>query len=216
MQPPHQRFSAMNKIGRCKLMIVITVTLIIIGIILMIAYYYTIPKEDTIDTKSYRKSHLVKVKNRIDIQKNNECAAFSTAYILRHFGIEADGNNIYKRFTRKLLDGTIAPKGILKYLSRNSFLAYFYKGNTKSLKMQITKNTPVIVLIRVFSSKRYLHYVPVVGYDEEYFYLAESLEFLKNCDEAYFNRKVKVNEFEQLWRTWIPFYKNTYLTVSSH
>jgi hypothetical protein len=55
--------------------------------------------------------------------------------------------------------------------------------------------------------------VPAVAYDEEFFYLAESLDILRNSNKAHFNRKIKNSEFEQLCRTWIPLYKDTYFVV---
>ena len=41
------------------------------------------------------------------------------------------------------------------------------------------KGNPVIVMIRVQKDKDWLHYVPVVGFDEEHVFLAESVEIDK-------------------------------------
>lgn len=56
----------------------------------------------------------------------------------------------------------------------------------------------------------------MVGYDEKYIYLAESLENLINCDEKYYNRRVEKKVFMRLWNTAMirqPFYKNTYFQI---
>jgi Peptidase C39 family. len=195
-------------------MIVVIILLACLCALALLSNYYVIPRKDVIDAGNRPGSYRVSEKNRIDTQEGNECASFAAAFILRHFGIEADGHANYKTFPRKMISGTIAPRGILKFFRRNGFSTCFYRGNRESLKAQLNKGIPVIVLIRVFADKRFLHYVPVVAYDEDFFYLAESLAFLKNSHEAHFSRKIKRSEFEQLWKTWVPLYQNTYFVVS--
>ena len=71
-------------------------------------------------------------------------------------------------------------------------------------------------MIRVQKDKNWLNYVPVVGYDETYIYLAESLPELVNCESEYYNRRVEIKEFKKLWNTAMirqPFYKNTYMRI---
>lgn len=60
------------------------------------------------------KQYIITKENRIDFQAGNECSAFSSAYVLRHFGIEADGNSLYEKISGKRQDGTVYPKGILE------------------------------------------------------------------------------------------------------
>ncbi|MEO4055450.1 C39 family peptidase [Solibacillus sp. CAU 1738] len=157
-------------------------------------------------------------KNRIDIQKNYECAAFSTAYVLRHFGIEADGFDIYSNFPSKMKTGYVYPKGIRTYLNQKEFKTSYYKGNINTLKKQISKGNPVIVFIKAHKKSNDLHFVPVIGYDKDYLYIAESVEHLVNCkdDSTIYNRKVSIDEFKKLWNIKnlrIPFYSNTYITT---
>ncbi|MDR0269416.1 cysteine peptidase family C39 domain-containing protein [Paenibacillus sp.] len=149
----------------------------------------------------------------MDIQDNYECAAFSSAFVLRHFGIEADGNELYKKYPRKLLDGTVSPKGIIVFFKKLGFDVSYYHGNINTLKKQLNQDIPVIVFIRVFPNERYLHFVPVTGYDEKYFYLADSLNHTINCNETYFNRKVLISDLEAVWKTWVPFCKNSYIVI---
>ena len=85
-----------------------------------------------------------------------------------------------------------------------------------ALKYEIRNGNPVIVMILVQKDKDWLHYVPVVGFDEHYVYLAESLESLINCIEKKYNRKVENVEFKKLWNTSMirqTFYKNTYFRI---
>jgi hypothetical protein len=73
-----------------------------------------------------------------------------------------------------------------------------------------------MVLIKVFKNKNYLHYVPVVGYDEENLYIAESRSDLINTSAINYNRKIAISEFKKLWKISdlrMPLYKNTYFSV---
>ena len=75
---------------------------------------------------------------------------------------------------------------------------------------------PVIVLIRVVKNKRWLHYVPVVGYDEEALYLAESLSQFVNCDGKQYNRRISTKDFLALWNTSMlkmPLYRHSFYVV---
>lgn len=75
------------------------------------------------------------------------------------------------------------------------------------------------MMIRIQTDKNYLHFVPVVGYDEQYIFIAESLADFVNSNEQYYNRKILVKEFKKLWNTSMlkmPFYRNTYITISKN
>ncbi|KQL50558.1 peptidase [Heyndrickxia shackletonii] len=181
------------------------------------AYLMTLPRLD-LKKGEFPEKFQIYAKNRIDIQENFECAAFSTAYVLRHFGIEADGFEIYDNFPSKLKTGYVYPKGIRTYLKQKGFKTIYYKGNISTLKRQISKGNPVIVFIKVHKKSNNLHFVPVIGYDKDYLYIAESLDYLVNCkdDNNIYNRKVSIDEFKKLWNIKnlrIPFYSNTYITI---
>lgn len=165
-------------------------------------------------------AYLITSSNRIDFQTEFECSAYSSAYVLRHFGQEIDGQAVYKKMPNKLENGYVYPKGILNYLGANGLFVRYCKGSIDQLKQELTNGVPVIVLIKVFPNKKYIHYLPVVGYDETYFYLAESLNYLANAqsESKYYNRKVTVSEFKKLWALndiKMPIYNNTYFVTSS-
>lgn len=181
------------------------------------AYLMTLPRLE-LNIGKFPEEFQISQKNRIDIQKKYECAAFSTAYVLRHFGIEADGFEIYSNFPSKMKTGYVYPKGIRTYLKQKGFKTIYYKGNINTLKKQISKGNPVIVFIKVNKKSSDLHFVPVIGYDKDYLYIAESSEYLVNCkdDSTTYNRKVSIDEFKKLWNiknVRIPFYSNTYITM---
>jgi len=160
-----------------------------------------------------RKNDMVTKENRIDFQTGLMCAAFSSAYLLRHYGIEARGEVLYQNMPCKMKTGHVYPKGIKKVLSAYGIEATYCMGNLNALKAELNKGNPVIVMIRVRTDKHWLHYVPVVGYDEKYIYLAESMEEYANHRGGYYNRRMKINKFRRLWNTsmlMLPLYKNTF------
>ncbi len=189
--------------------------------IIVDAYLMTLPKLEWKMKKSVPEVYQIINNNRIDIQDNYECAAFSSAYVFRHFGIDADGIKLYEDFPNKMRTGYVYPKGIINNTRNYGFQISYRKGNIETLKYHISKGVPVIVFIKVFNNKNYTHYVPVTGYDKEYFYLAESLNFLVNCEDnnGLFNRKIAVKEFKKLWNTKaikMPIYSNTYFVLSTN
>ena len=163
--------------------------------------------------------YLITKENRFAFQTGLMCSAFSSAYLLRHYDIEASGETLYTIIPNKMKEGYVYPKGIKKLLSSYGFQVKYHLGNINALKAEVAKGSPVIVLIRVRTDKNWLHYVPVVGYDEEYIYIAESMSSLVNCNEEYYNRKLTNQEFLRYWDTrefYMPFYKNTYLVITSY
>lgn len=156
--------------------------------------------------------------NRIDMQKEFQCSAFSTAYVLRHFNMEVDGGTLYSVMPHKMKSGYVYPKGVYDMLRSYGMKVKYCRGNLNSLKVDLQKGNPVIVMIRVQKDKDWLHYVPVVGFDEKHVFLAESLPELINCRNVAYNRRLRNEEFLRLWNTSMlkqPFYKNTYFVVKS-
>ncbi len=200
-----------------SMFIIRTVILWIIISTMINAYLMTFPVP-VLRKRGYPANYLIKRNNRIDIQNNRECAGFSTAYVLRHFGIEADGEALYSSFPSKMRSGNVYPKGIRTVLRKKGLKTSYFKGTIDTLKYEVSKGTPVIVFIKVHKDFNNLHFVPVVGYDEQFVYLSESLRQLVNCNDANnsYNRKVTIKEFKKLWNVkniTMPLYSNTYITV---
>lgn len=166
--------------------------------------------------KCRKRKFVITKANKIDIQNGYQCSAFSTAYLLRHWNIEEKGNSLYEVIPNKMKNGCVYPKGILKLLSQYGFKVKYCAGNITALKNEVSKGNPVVVMIRIQMDQDWLHYVPVVGYDEQYIFIAESLEKFANCDGQYYNRRIPIKEFGKLWNTCMlkmPFYRNTYFTA---
>lgn len=163
-------------------------------------------------------SFMITALNRIDFQSGNECAGYSSAFLLRHLSIPADGDQLYAEMGSKLRGGYVYPKGIRLQLARYGVRVSYCRGNIPALKNEVAKGAPVIVMIRSRVGESYLHFVPVVGYDEEFIYIADSWKAFANCgpENVCYNRKVPVREFKKLWNTAMlkmPLYKNTLFTL---
>ena len=162
------------------------------------------------------KEFLITDENRIDIQTDFQCSAFSSAYVMRHWKTEASGSSLYRIMPNKMENGYVYPKGIKNLLRKYGFKVTYCRGNLNALKKEISRGNPVIVLIKVRTDKSWLHYVPVVGYDQNNIYFAESLPELVNCTDEFYNRKVDSREFLKLWNTAMirqPLYKNTFFKI---
>lgn len=167
--------------------------------------------------KSTTGIYVIPTENRIDIQTGFQCSAYACAYVLRHFGVDADGASLYPAMPHKMKSGYVYPKGVRKLLKRHGLNVKYCRGDLNTLKADLCKGNPVIVMIRIRPDKDWLHYVPVVGFDEESVFLAESLQELVNCDDGLCNRKVRNEDFLKLWNTAMvrqPLYKNTYFLIS--
>lgn len=187
-------------------------------IVVIDAIIMTIPRYHFKSKPINSNRHILDFENHIDFQNGNECAAFATAYILRFFNVNVDGNTLYKDFPCKFPSGSITPLGIRKVLKRYGFKTKYNKGNMNSLKAELEKDIPIIVFIHSTPTTKVRHFVPVTGYDNEGFYLAESLEKLSNIsnDKGVYNRKVSFSEFKKMWNTktiYMPFYSFTYITI---
>lgn len=166
--------------------------------------------------KNHAKTYFLNSKNRMDYQKSTECSGFSLAYVLRSYGIEANGNDVYAKIHGKMKNGAVMPGILVKAIRGYGCNACYVKGNLETIKSDLSEDKRVIVFIRTRLDKNWLHYVSVVGYDDEYIYIAESMNSLVNCQEEKYNRKLTHQEFLKYWDTreiYMPFYRNTYIVV---
>ena len=89
--------------------------------------------------------YLVSKSNRIDMQSGPECSAYASAFLLRHFGMEASGAELYRKITGRRSDGTVYPKGVRKLLAQHGLNATYCTGSLNTLKNEVSKGNPVIV-----------------------------------------------------------------------
>ncbi len=144
--------------------------------------------------------------NRIDYQTSCKCAAYATAYLLRHFGEETNGEELYPELKRSL--GFVSANSITNILKKHGYQAKAYHGNIDTLKHQLAKGNPIIVFIRIPGDT---HYAVVVGYDERHIYLVDTLAENANALDARHNRVLTTEAFEDAWNTLTLLPKNIYI-----
>lgn len=165
----------------------------------------------------------VKTENDIyfEFQGAGGCAGFSSAFVLRHMGQAAKGDEIFKEVPYTYGNGIAFPKGITGFFKKREIKMKACMGNLAALQNELAHGNPVIVVIRSFVGKSFLHFACITGYDEENIYFADSIKDWMNVEsqkspdgsELYYNRIVPLKEFNKLWNTSMlkmPFYFNIY------
>lgn len=158
------------------------------------------------------KQYMVTSDNYIDYQLKYECSGYSAAYVLRSMGEKADGLSIYQNNPYKNNDGTVSPGNLVKFLEESGYKVKLCSGTVMQIKYEVSKDIPVIAFVRTSPQESYYHYLPVVGYDTDNIYVADSLKKYINADEQYYNRVLSETDFEEMLETGI-FRKNTYIVL---
>ncbi len=167
--------------------------------------------------KKEKDTYLIEKENYCENQGKCECAGFSSAYVYRHLGLEAKGMDTYKEMPCKGPKGYVYCRGIVRLARRHGLRARLRSGNLNALKNAVAKGNPVIVMLRSKMGSMGLHYVPVVGYDDEFVYLADSVGSNRNEKNPHYNRKLPVKDFQRLWNISMigqPLYFNLFFEIS--
>ena len=176
------------------------------------AEFFVTPRPETVKTEN---------RTYFDFQGAGGCAGFSSAFVLRHMGQAAKGDEIFKEVPYTYGNGVAFPKGITGFFKKRGIKMKACMGNLAALQNELARGNPVIVVIRSFVGKSFLHFACITGYDEENIYFADSIKDWVNIDaaktpdgsELYYNRIVPLKEFKKLWNTSMlkmPFYFNIY------
>ena len=161
-------------------------------------------------------SYMIRKPVRRMYQKGPQCAGYAGAYVLKSLGHEADGRALYQEMRPLFGTGARSPKEIIKVFERQGIPARYFRGNLTDLEAAVSRGVPVIALILTRPGRKWLHYVPVVGYDREYLYLADSMAEAANSESSLYNRKITKADFCRLWDTrqfLLPFVKNTFIVA---
>lgn len=145
--------------------------------------------------------YMVMEKNYFDYQSQYECAGYSAAYVLRSMGEEADGLTLYRNNPYKNSDGTVSPENLVKYMKENDYKVKLCSGTIMQMKLEISKGVPIIAFVRTSPNENYYHYLPIVGYDAQNIYAADSLKSYINAEEQYYNRVLAESDFEAMLKT---------------
>jgi len=113
-------------------------------------------------------------------QRDNTCgahAAMAALYVMK--GERVDPYEIYRSMPEKLGNGYIYPWGITRFLesrgikAKASYLGLRSdEGKERWLRETVSSGRPAIVII---GTRKYLHYVTVLGYDGPSYHLYDSL-----------------------------------------
>lgn len=150
-------------------------------------------------------SYLITPNPAPDTQTKIECAACSSAYLLRFYGEEADGVALYhsESFPCKY-EGGAFPRCFKVFFEEHykNYTTAYFTGTTDDLKNAVSQGVPVIALL--LYNGLLMHYVPVVGYDESHFYIQNSVEKYRNVsDNKAYNETLDIDKFDAMWN--IPF-----------
>lgn len=198
----------------------LTKSRIIIGIAVIVVLFCSIwivralPKKDRIVCDELPKEKFVYAEdNYYAYQSGSDCSGYATAYVLRNIGKEAEGAELYKEFNTVF--GHVALHNIVDRLKDYGVKAYAYHGDIETLKCRLNQGKPVIALVTIkLNSPNGLHYIAVVGYDEEYIYIADSSRPYTNTrDKQQYNRKLSYERFEEIWDTSIYPTNNVYIVI---
>jgi hypothetical protein len=130
--------------------------------------------------RSYSKSsHYLSWNSELNLkQSGNTCGAHATMALMYLYGKgKKDPYQIYDGF-KKLNNGYVLPFEMVKYLKNNGIttkirIFWLFSNNQKKqwIKHEIENNKPVIIIV---GNKNYLHYITVIGYDENTFSVYDS------------------------------------------
>ena len=193
-----------------KICLAAAIVFIILSVAAAVCFLaYISPPEDEVTAFDYPPEFFcASAGNRIDYQTDGKCAAYAAAYLLRHFGEEADGEGLFPELKRPL--GFASASSITDVFERHGHKATAYHGSVDTLKHRLAEGHPIIVFIRIPGDT---HYAVVVGYDEQHIYLADSLAENANASDAQYDRVLTTADFEAVWETGTLLPDNIYIVV---
>ncbi len=201
----------MTKVPKRRIRKIILVISLMGGVVLGIKISSLLPRKDRIKVAAIPSQFMIEDKdNYIQYQSGYDCAGYSAAYVLRHFGHDVEGVEIYNQMN-KVSDGVNLPgmKGLFKKYGYRAKALY---GDMDTMKTQLIKGTPVIVHTAFFGDST--HFAVVIGYDEEYVYLADSArEKANSFGDTVYNRRLTYHQFEKIWCTDSYPMNNVYIIV---
>lgn len=195
-----------------KRMGIIAGTVSVLGIIVCAVIYAITPRKDNINIEALPESYMImKEENYVQFQKGRDCAGYAVAYVLRHLGEDIEGAQLYADMSFKVGNG-VSLRGVRKAFRDYGYTACSYTGTIDTLKMQLTKGVPIVAFITINENGH--HYVTVVGYDKNFFYLADSTGAASNTVGCLqYNRRVTYEQFEELWKTNLYPVNNIYTVI---
>ena len=203
------RRSAGRRTGLCCAYSYLAAATFVAGLLLFVAGFLASirPPKDEIDSFDYPPEFFcTNAENRIDYQTDGKCAAYAAAYVLRHFGEDADGETLFPELKRPF--GFVSANSIVEVFEQHGYPARACHDSIASLKQRLTEGYPIIIFLQIPGDT---HYAVVVGYDERHIYLADSLAEIANASDARYNRVLTTEAFEAVWKTGTLLHDNIYI-----
>ena len=172
------------------------------------------PIRDSISFATQKKFD-VPIYTNFELQGKGQCAAYSTAFVLRNAGEQAKGIEVYAKIPFKLpISGYVLPKGIISYLQSQRLKPMIYKGVLSSLKARLVhENAPIIVLVG--NGLLWQHYMTLVGFDDDKseLYFVDSNKGIDENAKLPGNRTMTNDYFLQWWSNRLPAFNHVYITT---
>lgn len=199
-------------INHLKWITIIVMLVIVLSIVASACFlaYISPPKDEVVFFNYPSEFFCESAGNRIDYQKDGKCAAYAAAYLLRHFGEKADGEELFPELKRPF--GFVPANSIADIFEQHGYQAKACHGNIDTLKQWLMEGHPIIVFSRIPGDT---HYAVVVGYDEQCIYLADSLAENANALDTRYNRALTTEAFEDVWETGTLLPDNIYIVVKT-
>lgn len=193
--------------NRFKIIAYIFSPLVVIG---LLVFYGSLPPKDKIQINNFPQEFSIDtLNNYIDFQTDHACSAYASAYVMRHFGEQVTGSELYDGIHR--IFGFVPVNSVVSLFQNHGYTAKAYHGDINTMKQQLVCGVPVIAFIRIPDDT---HYVVVVGYDENFLYLVDSISDNSNANGGWYNRKLSTGEFEEIWKTNMYPVENIYIVIS--
>lgn len=192
---------------KIETLIAILLLLIVTGMLWLVRM---IPPKDAIQPSALPQEFSVDAShNFIDLQTGNTCSAYAAAYVMRHLGEQITGPELYSGIHR--IFGFVPVHHVASLFQNHGYHAKAYHGDINTMKERLTDGVPIIAFVNIPGDT---HYVVIVGYDEDFIYLADSISDYSNADGGWYNRRLSINEFEEIWETNMYPVKNIYIVVN--
>ncbi|WP_026497080.1 C39 family peptidase [Butyrivibrio sp. WCD3002] len=179
--------------------IIRAIILFIIGVILAVAFIFG--GQELFYRIKAPSEYVITTENEIRKQYRYECGAYSTAYVLRSLGEDVDSKELYDSLEPKGKDGSVPYETMQAGAERYGYKLESGMISLAALKYEVSKGVPVIVGMEIAPGNSLPHFLPIVGYDDEYIYAAESVGIYANEKGDHYNRKIKTDTFKELWKT---------------
>lgn len=188
----------------------IIILLFILIAIALLLFSEPLPRRDPIQATGLPPEFSIMADyNYIDFQEGNECSAYASAFVMRHLGKQIAGPDLYRDVRR--IFGFVPVSHVVSLFQNYGYHAEACHGDLNTMKRHLIDGVPVIAFVRVPGDT---HYVVIVGYDEDFIYLVDSIYDNSNADGGWYNRKLRAGEFENIWKTDMYPVENIYIVVS--